>query len=64
MNEVVRFLAAGAQAAVPPQDPAHRYKRPYEGTDNAAAAMQAYLDWKFGLVDQLVRDATHGFIVI
>jgi rhodanese-related sulfurtransferase len=40
------------------------YKRPYEGTDNAAAAMQAYLDWEFGLVDQLARDATHGFYVI
>jgi rhodanese-related sulfurtransferase len=39
------------------------YKRPYEGTDNAAAAMQAYLDWEFGLVEQLARDATHGFEV-
>ncbi|KPF92988.1 sulfurtransferase [Rhodopseudomonas sp. AAP120] len=40
------------------------YKRPYEGTDNAAAAMQAYLDWEFGLVDQLARDGTHGFRVL
>ena len=40
------------------------YKRPYEGTDNAAAAMQAYLDWEYGLVAQLERDATHGFVVI
>ncbi|BCW89208.1 Thiosulfate sulfurtransferase GlpE [Alphaproteobacteria bacterium SO-S41] len=40
------------------------YKRPYEGTDNAAEAMQAYLDWEYGLVDQLARDATHGFYVI
>jgi rhodanese-related sulfurtransferase len=39
------------------------YKRPYEGTDNAAAAMQAYLDWEFGLVEQLARDGTHGFEV-
>src|ERR1700682_2026054 len=39
------------------------YKRPYEGTDNAAAAMQAYLDWEFGLVEQLARDGTHGFQV-
>ena len=39
------------------------YKRPYEGTDNAAAAMQAYLDWEFGLVAQLERDGTHGFVV-
>jgi rhodanese-related sulfurtransferase len=41
-----------------------RYKRPYEGTDNRAAAMQAYLDWEYGLVDQLARDGTHGFFVI
>jgi rhodanese-related sulfurtransferase len=41
-----------------------RYRRPYEGTDNAAAAMQAYLDWEFGLVEQLKRDGTHGFRVI
>jgi rhodanese-related sulfurtransferase len=41
-----------------------RYRRPYEGTDNAAAAMQAYLDWEFGLVEQLGRDGTHHFRVI
>jgi rhodanese-related sulfurtransferase len=41
-----------------------RYRRPYEGTDNAAAAMQAYLDWEFGLVEQLGRDGTHHFEVI
>jgi rhodanese-related sulfurtransferase len=40
------------------------YKRPYEGTDNAGAAMQAYLDWEFGLVEQLARDGTHGFRVL
>jgi 3-mercaptopyruvate sulfurtransferase SseA len=40
------------------------YKRPYEGTDNAAAAMQAYLEWEFGLVAQLARDGTHGFRVL
>ena len=40
------------------------YKRPYEGTDNDAAAMQAYLDWEFGLVEQLGRDGTHGFFVL
>jgi rhodanese-related sulfurtransferase len=40
------------------------YKRPYEGTDNAAAAMQAYLEWEYGLVAQLERDGTHGFRVI
>ncbi|OLF53491.1 rhodanese-related sulfurtransferase [Pseudomonas chlororaphis] len=41
-----------------------RYRRPYEGTDNPHEAMQAYLDWEFGLVDQLARDGTHGFQVI
>jgi hypothetical protein len=40
------------------------YRRPYEGTDNAPAAMQAYLDWEYGLVEQLARDGTHGFYVI
>jgi rhodanese-related sulfurtransferase len=40
------------------------YRRPYEGTDNPATAMQAYLDWEFGLVEQLARDGTHGFWTI
>ena len=40
------------------------YKRPYEGTDNARFAMEAYLEWEFGLVAQLERDGTHGFRVI
>ncbi|HEY6509471.1 MAG TPA: rhodanese-like domain-containing protein [Vicinamibacterales bacterium] len=40
------------------------YKRPYEGTDNARTAMQAYLEWEYGLVAQLGRDGTHGFTVI
>lgn len=44
--------------------PTDIYKRPYEGADNAADVMQAYLDWEFGLVDQLARDGTHGFYVI
>jgi rhodanese-related sulfurtransferase len=42
----------------------HRYRRPYEGTDNPQEAMQAYLDWEYGLVKQLGRDGTHGFRVI
>ncbi|WP_028694272.1 rhodanese-related sulfurtransferase [Pseudomonas cremoricolorata] len=49
------------QLAVPRSD---RYRRPYEGTDNAHAAMQGYLDWEFGLVEQLRRDGTHGFRVL
>ena len=49
---------------LPRPDPSQRYRRPYEGTDVAAGAMQAYLDWEYGLVEQLRRDATHGFFVI
>ncbi|MDR0736154.1 MAG: rhodanese homology domain-containing protein [Zoogloeaceae bacterium] len=45
-------------------EPLDRYRRPYEGTDNSAAAMQAYLDWESGLVAQLERDGTHHFRVI
>ncbi|WP_346832023.1 rhodanese-related sulfurtransferase [Pseudomonas abietaniphila] len=41
-----------------------RYRRPYEGTEAPREAMQAYLDWEFGLVEQLGRDGTHGFHVI
>jgi rhodanese-related sulfurtransferase len=44
--------------------PIDRYRRPYEGTDNPRAAMQGYLDWEYGLVEQLGRDGTHGFRVI
>jgi rhodanese-related sulfurtransferase len=51
-------------ADLPGPDPAHRYRRPYEGTNVDAAAMQAYLDWEYGLVEQLRRDGTHGFFVI
>lgn len=55
---------AGPDGAPSSRGPEGRYKRPYEGTDNAPAAMQAYLDWEFGLVAQLERDGTHGFFVI
>jgi rhodanese-related sulfurtransferase len=41
-----------------------RYRRPYEGTDNALEAMNAYLEWEQGLVAQLERDGTHRFRVI
>lgn len=57
-------LETGSDGAPPPRGPEGRYKRPYEGTDNKAAAMQAYLDWEYGLVDQLARDGTHGFHVL
>jgi 3-mercaptopyruvate sulfurtransferase SseA len=62
------WIAAGypletglTRAANPPTDV---YRRPYEGADHAPEAKQAYLDWEFGLVDQLERDGTHGFFVI
>ena len=62
------WIAAGlpleqgeTRLAVPRTD---RYRRPYEGTDNATAAMQAYLDWEFGLIAQLDRDGTHAFRVV
>jgi rhodanese-related sulfurtransferase len=59
----------GALEVGPPQilakpDPSQRYRRPYEGADVDTGAMQAYLDWEYGLVEQLRRDATHGFFVI
>ncbi len=47
--------------ASPPID---RYRRPYEGIDATPTAMQAYLDWEHGLVEQLDRDGTHAFRVI
>jgi rhodanese-related sulfurtransferase len=40
------------------------YRRPYEGTNVDLAAMEAYLQWEYGLVGQLARDGTHGFRVI
>ena len=55
-------LETGATSLASPR--IDRYRRPYEGTDNPASAMQAYLDWEFGLVEQLGRDGTHGFQVI
>lgn len=57
-------LEVGPPLLLPKPDPAHRYRRPYEGTDVAERAMQAYLEWEYGLVDQLRLDGTHGFYVI
>lgn len=57
-------LEVGPPRVLPKPEPAHRYRRPYEGTEVSTAAMQAYLDWEFGLVEQLRRDASHGFFVI
>jgi rhodanese-related sulfurtransferase len=55
------LAAHSAQFASQPFD---YYRRPYEGTEASPEAMQAYLDWEFGLVEQLERDATHGFWVL
>jgi rhodanese-related sulfurtransferase len=57
-------LEASPPLELPKPDPAHRYRRPYEGTNVDPSAMQAYLDWEYGLVEQLRRDGTHGFYVI
>jgi rhodanese-related sulfurtransferase len=45
----------------PPDDV---YKRPYEGADNAAEAMQAYIDWELRLVAQLANDGICNFRVV
>lgn len=55
-------LEADSQIFLSP--PIDRYKRPYEGTDNPKEAMQAYLDWEYGLVAQLHKDQTHHFRVL
>jgi rhodanese-related sulfurtransferase len=55
-------VEAGEQRLASPR--IDRYRRPYEGTDAPRSAMQAYLDWEFGLVAQLGRDASHGFQVL
>ena len=41
-----------------------KYRCPDEGADHSPQAMQAYLDWEHGLVEQLRKDGTHGFKVI
>ena len=53
-----RLESGETHLASPPID---RYRRPYEGTNASREAMQAYLDWEFGLVEQLGRDGTHHF---
>ena len=59
-----RKLDIGPPQVLARSELSHRYRRPYEGTDVNTAAMQAYLDWEYGLVEQLRRDGTHGFFVI
>ena len=76
VGERVAVLEGGTQAWLAAGHPAEhgdtrlaspmidRYRRPYEGADNPREAMQGYLDWEFGLVEQLGRDGTHGFFVV
>lgn len=54
-------INASANFASPQID---RYPRPYEGINNTPETMQAYLDWEYGLVEQLARDGSHGFVVL
>ena len=72
----LRVLAGGtaawAAAGQPLERDAHHwvsppddvYKRPYEGTDNAREAMQAYIDWELQLVAQLANDGVSNFRVV
>jgi rhodanese-related sulfurtransferase len=55
-------LATGEERLASPR--IDRYRRPYEGTDAPHEAMEAYLEWEYGLVEQLRRDATHFFNVL
>ena len=45
-------------------EPVDVYKRPYEGTDNAAKNMQDYIDWEHGLVAQVANDGVANFHVV
>jgi rhodanese-related sulfurtransferase len=57
-----RTLEAGAGTTISPVEDV--YRRPYEGTDVDPGAMQAYLEWEYGLVAQLEQDGTHNFSVL
>jgi len=63
-GEIAGSLETDVPPSLPPRAIQGRYRRPYEGTDQAEAAMRGYLDWEHGLVAQLARDRTHGFFVI
>jgi rhodanese-related sulfurtransferase len=54
-----RPLDTGIERTFAPVDDV--YKRPYEGTNNATAAMEAYIAWELELVAQLKRDGTCNF---
>lgn len=61
------WAAAGHHLSTVPlwaSQPEDVYKRPYEGTGNQVAAMQAYIDWELQLVAQLANDGVSNFHVI
>ena len=72
----VRVLAGGTAAwiaaGLPVERTVHhwvspaidRYKRPYEGTDNAREAMHGYIDWELQLVAQMAVDGISRFQVV
>ena len=62
--EPASFTETGAWAPALRRRATRRYQRPYEGTAASAETMQAYLDWEYGLVEQLARDGTHRFRVL
>lgn len=55
-------LETGMPAAI--CEPDDHWPRPYESPDSAKAAMQAYLDWEFGLTEQLRRDGMAPFVKV
>jgi hypothetical protein len=51
--------------AAPVVSPAvNRYRRPYEGTDNAREKMQDYINWELQLVQQIGTDGVSRFRVV
>ena len=64
----VAWVAAGlpleTEVASWLSEPRDVYKRPYEGTDNPRAAMQAYIDWELQLVAQIANDGVCNFRVV
>ena len=74
-SRVVKYLAGGTAAWTQAgntldneckwlSEPIDVYKRPYEGTDNARANMQSYIDWELQLVAQLANDGVSRFHVV
>jgi len=71
----IKVLKGGTRAWIEAGQPLERsphwvspqidvYKRPYEGTDNTAQAMEDYIAWELQLVAQLANDGVCRFRVI